>query len=69
MDKIIFIINQMKKKYSNSCMKEIQLNKQLLESVPKLSNELNVIKSELRNLKSSIEMEIKNYSGNYFKNK
>lgn len=69
MDKIIYIINQIKKNYTNSCLKEIQLNKQLLESVPKLSNELNVMKSDLRNLKSSIKMEAKNYSGNYFKNK
>lgn len=39
-------------------------HQRLLETLPKVNNELHTIKVELKNLKSLMEFELKNYSGN-----
>lgn len=63
MEKIIYIIKQVKKKYSNKYVKKTQVNKTLLDRLPALTNELNIIKEDLQNLKTSIKNEINNCSG------
>lgn len=63
MEKIIYIIKRVKKKYTNKYVKKTQMNKTLLDTLPILTNELNTIKEELQNLKTSIKNEINNCSG------
>lgn len=63
MEKVIYIIKQIKTKCTNKYVKKTQMNKTLLDTLPILTNELKTIKEELQNLKTSIKNEINNYSG------
>lgn len=63
MEKIIYIIKQVKKKYSNKYVKKTQVNKTLFDTLPGLTNKLNTIKEEFKNLKTSIKNEINNCFG------
>lgn len=63
MEKIVYIIKKIKKHYTIKILHEKKECQRLLEAFPKLTNELNILKGELENLKSLTKLNIKDYSG------
>jgi len=63
LDKVFHIVKEIKKNYNIKISHEKKEHQRLLEAFPKLTNELNVLKGEWKNLKSSTKLNFKNYSG------
>lgn len=63
LEKIVYIIKKIKKNYTIKIAQEKKDSQQILEALPKITNELNTLKGECKNLKFSTELNIKEYSG------
>lgn len=63
LDKVYHVVKEIKKNYTIQILHEKKEHQRLLEAFPKLTNELNVLKGEWKNLKSSTKLNLKNYSG------
>jgi len=63
LDKIFHIIKKIKNNYTIKILHEKKECQRLLEVFPKLTNELNILKGEWNNLKSSTKLNIKDFSG------
>lgn len=66
LEKLTYIIRKIKNNNSITNANKKQEHQRLLETLPTISKELNTIKVEQKNLKSFMEVELKNYFGNSY---
>lgn len=63
-EKITYVINKIKKTYTDKILKEAKKHKNVLNILTKFIKELNSLKEELKIIRSSTEIDLINYYGN-----